>query len=160
MHKIKEYIHRYEAWRETGKLVDGSKKMVALRTAVDQLGGIVEYEEAIDATTNDEEFVAFCKAQGLVVVEPPAAHALIDALLACKDERKLSLCFVPDVSASPGEAHLSFASGTKELLEVRAAREKEVWEREARDRDGWRMEEGAHEKGCGHCWARREWDEE
>lgn len=188
--KMEEYLHRYAAWEREGKLEipvsaaeggggEGRKwgrRMLGFRREVEK----VRVEAGLPADDphavrggedEDESFARFLSSRGLVVISPSTAHLLLSSFRSLRTTPlnasltpSFRLCLTADCSSSPGIAHLSLAAGqtqaVKEPLEQREEREKAFAEQEERERSEWRRPREEHVVGCGHLWAREEWQEE
>ncbi|KAI5479692.1 serine threonine protein kinase [Pseudohyphozyma bogoriensis] len=121
-HKIEEVVHRWEVWRDTGKLVDGTKRMVTFRDALPAGSPWVDwsYEET------DEPFREFMLERGLIVIGPEAAMEVLSEIR----RKQFVFCMVADCSGEPGVPHVSLSNVSKEDKGVREAREKRIWEEE------------------------------
>mgnify|MGYP001583280777 CR=1 FL=1 len=150
--KIEDAVHRWERWKNAGQLDDGTRRMVMLRDALPAGSDWVDwgYDEP------DLVFRRFCDERGLVVVGPEAALEV----LASVRQARCGVCFVPDCAGEPGVPHLSLSMISKEPIEEREAREKGIWEQEARQRIGWRRPEREHQSACAHLARREAWSEQ
>lgn len=157
--KVEGAMRTFEMWEQTGKLEDGTRRMVTQREAVPwELRRFWDEEDWEDTQEEGEEtdeiFRNFCQARGLVSISPRRTRLLLSALKTLS--ASFIFCSVPDCSPKPGTPHLSLSSS--ERVEEREKREKECWEREKREESEWRKDESFHRPGCAHLESRRAWD--
>lgn len=180
--RARDVRERWERWSRTGKLEEGTKRVVVFRDALDHLEmppAALPYGLSDEGSSGGETgpidpdplFARFCTGRTLLPLSPLAspsevsslAHAHTAAYHARSD--LFTLCLVPDCSNRPGVPHLALnpagGGGREDPLE-RQAREKEVWEQERRDEDprraeAWRRPREEHRGGCAHLEGRDAW---
>lgn len=152
--RIEEAIERWEGWRSSGKLADGTRRMVTLRDGIPPDSPWIDWSYF----ESDEVFAAFCAERELVQIDPAGATEVLAALRA--HAAAFVLCTKADCSGEPGKPHLSLSNVSKEDVGERERREKRLWEEEGRERREWRREASEHRAGCGHLDSRLAWNEE
>jgi hypothetical protein len=187
--RAEDVKERWERWARTGgRLEEETRRVVVFREAVSddwvkqyfpQLFDEDGVEKAATSGGTDDAalsldpdplFSRFCYTRRLLPLPysySPSASTPLVASVALNlistieaHAADFAFCPVPDCSNAPGVPHLTLSQVGKEDVEERRRREKEVWEREAREEwgpGGWRKDEKEHKGWCAHLEGRRAW---